>query len=465
MLKVAGAPTRATSHGKNTRMHAPHQPTVLVILYNIFSNDSRVLKECISLVAAGYRVELWANYDADLPEHEVMHGFAVHRKFGKPSAAPAQPSQAPAGVLGAARGGASLLYRLAPRLHDVMKAFYIRLEERVVKTTARVYSDFNRFKSRWRKKLRRHTRRSTPPAGVAAVPEFDFIHCNDLLPLPLAVAMKERDPRIKIIYDSHEYQTESASVLGNPAKKRRFEQLERDNIDDADAVIVVGESIAREYQRLYRLPRVHVVRNCPPLTSPPARHNYFRDKFKLADDDLIVLYQGGLVRHLRGLEETLNCFVRLYRDGYTRHHMVFMGYGNLEETIEAQAAQHPNIHFHPAVAPDDITQVSSSADYGTFLAPNNCLSYYYCLPNKLFEYIVCGLPVVSTPLFDMQALIQREGIGYITADFSEQAMYDTLRRIDARPSPAERARIQALHRDKYNWDIEERTLLDVYRHA
>lgn len=78
---------------------------------------------------------------------------------------------------------------------------------------------------------------------------------------------------------------------------------------------------------------------------------------------------------------------------------------------------------------------------------------------------MCGLPIISTPLFDMQALIQREGIGYITADFSEQAMYDTLRRIDARPSPAERARIQALHRDKYNWDIEERTLLDVYRQA
>ena len=126
---------------------------------------------------------------------------------------------------------------------------------------------------------------------------------------------------------------------------------------------------------------------------------------------------------------------------------------------------HSNIHFHPAIAPDRIPQVSSSADYGTIFAPNNCLSYFYSLPNKLFEYIVCGLPIVTTPLYDMRTLIQDEGIGYTTADFTEQSIYETVRSIDARPSAALRERIQALHRDKYNWNIEERTLLDIYRNT
>ncbi|MBK6657804.1 MAG: glycosyltransferase [Proteobacteria bacterium] len=109
--------------------------------------------------------------------------------------------------------------------------------------------------------------------------------------------------------------------------------------------------------------------------------------------------------------------------------------------------------------------MSSSADYGTIFAPNICLSYYYSLPNKLFEYIVCGLPIVTTPLYDMRMLIQSEGIGATTADFSEQAIFDTVKSITARPDPELRARIRALHRDKYNWGIEERTLLAVYRNA
>lgn len=228
-------------------------------------------------------------------------------------------------------------------------------------------------------------------------------------------------------------------------------------------MITVSDSIAVEYQRLYGLRKVHVVRNCPSL-SPPRRYNeYFRETFALGPQDMIFLYQGGLVKKIRGLEETLNCFIRLRQEGLHQHHVVFMGYGNMQDDIAQQAQLHNNIHFHPAIPPERIPEVSSSADYGTIFAPNNCLSYFYSLPNKLFEYIVCGLPIVTTPLYDMRKLIEDEKIGYATADFSEQAIYDTVKSITTRPDQALRDRIQALHRDKYNWSIEEQTLLDIYR--
>ena len=465
-------------------MNASQKKKVLVLLFNRFTNDSRVLKECTSLVTAGYKVELWASYAAELPDYEVINGFEVRRKFGRPpvtmlnkqanSSAPHSGRQhGPSGSLGrrlgwgtrrVLRSGALVLGRVAPKLHDAAKAAYIQVEEVVVKASQGKYPAFNKLRASLVKRpsLPRWRASATP---LPLVPDFDFIHCNDLLPLPVAVAMKKRDPRIKIIYDSHEYQTESAGLVNNPSKKRQFEQLERDNIIHADQVITVGDSIAREYQRLYGLRKVHVVRNCPSLAPQRPHNEYFRERFGLADHDLIFLYQGGLVKKVRGLEETLSCFVRLHEQGYGRHHVVFMGYGNMETDIETLARLHSNIHFHPAIAPERIPQVSSSADYGTIFAPNNCLSYFYSLPNKLFEYIVCGLPIVTTPLYDMRTLIQDEGIGYTTADFTEQSIYETVRSIDARPSAALRARIQALHRDKYNWNIEERTLLDIYRNA
>lgn len=448
---------------------------VLVLLFNRFTNDSRVLKECSSLAAAGYRVELWATFGADLPEHETINGFDVRRKFGKP-AVPKHthkggqrrtPGFAPRlgrGTRSALYHGSLVLRKVSPVLHDATKALYIRVERVVVKAAKRKYPELNKLKAGL--SLRPHLNRwSRSRADSAPVPDFDFIHCNDLAPLPLAVAMKKRNPRTKIIYDSHEYQTESAGLVNNPDKKRQFEQLERDNIPYADEVITVGDSIAAEYQRLYGLAKVHVVRNCPSLSPPRRCNEYFRETFALGPDDLIFLYQGGLVKKVRGLEETLNCFIRLRQQGHAQHHVVFMGYGNMQSDIEEQARQHDNIHFHPAVLPQRIPDVSSSADYGTIFAPNNCLSYFYSLPNKLFEYIVCGLPIVTTPLHDMRRLIEGEKIGYATADFSEQAIFDTVKRITTRPDQALRDRIQALHRDKYNWSIEEQTLLDIYRRA
>ena len=251
-------------------MNASLEKKVLVLLFNSFTNDSRVLKECTSLVAAGYKVELWASYAANLPEYEVINGFEVRRKFGKPAAVVVNKQahqHGPAGSLSrrlgwgtrsVLRSGALVLARMAPKLHDAAKAVYIQVEEVAVKASKGKYPAFNKLKASLAKRPSLPRWRASATAS-SVVPDFDFIHCNDLMPLPLAVAMKKRDPRIKIIYDSHEYQTESAGLVNNPSKKQRFEQLERDNIIHADQVITVGDSIAKEYQRLYGLRKVHVV--------------------------------------------------------------------------------------------------------------------------------------------------------------------------------------------------------------
>jgi len=534
---------------KITRKKSVGAKKVLVLLYNRFTNDSRVLKTCTSLANAGYQVELWASYGADLPEHEIVSGFKVWRKFGKPTVSlQSQPTSgnevrdaqrklawvsvvrsfgsdaiASAGriIRESLRMSAKHLKHRTPRFHDLLKNRYIVVARllmrankparrparhivptfrsaaiasagRIIRESLRMsakhlkhrtprfhdllknrYIVVERLLMRANSPAKRPARRIVSTLNTqtehllseGAFVEFDFIHCNDLLPLPLASAMKARAPGLKLIYDSHEYQIESAGLIGKPEKKLLFEKLESDNIGSADAVITVGDSIAGEYQRLYDLQKVHVVRNCPPLTPDRAENEYFREKYQLAPEDIIFLYQGGLMKNVRGLEETLRCFIRLSQAGFTRHFIVFMGFGNMAYQIQSAAQTHSNILFHPSISSERIPEVSSSADYGTIFAPNNCLSYFYSLPNKLFEYIVCGLPIVTTPLYDMQNLIQEEGIGHTTADFTEDAIYKTLSQIDTRPTPELRARIRALHRDKYNWGIEEKTLLEVYRNA
>jgi glycosyltransferase involved in cell wall biosynthesis len=427
---------------------------VLVLVYNRFTNDSRVLKECTSLVEAGFRVELWAIADPQLPKYEVINGFVVRRK-----------------LMGPRKKKISLYkrvkpYRVAilkyprrallpfPILFKIGKSVMNVVEFIVWNLVLYVIGPPVEIVNRGLKKLQERR-------GL----NVDFVHCNDLLPLPFAVNLKKRNPKMKIIYDSHEYQTEAASLVLRPEKKQELELMERDNIKHADEVITVSPSIAEEYKRLYELKRIHIVKNCPPLTMNDYSSDYFRKTYSLQPEDIIFLYQGALMRRVRGLEEMINCFFRLEAGGYKNHHIVFMGWGNLEAEIKDLADKHGNIHFHPSVRPEEIPEISSSADYGVHFPPNNCKSYDFSLPNKLFEYIACGLPVIVTPLFEMKRLVQEEKIGYVAKDFTEDALLETLKGIKNRPSEEMRSHIRSLHRIKYNWQIEEKVLLQIYKNV
>ncbi|MBF4328677.1 glycosyltransferase, partial [Vibrio anguillarum] len=99
-----------------------------------------------------------------------------------------------------------------------------------------------------------------------------------------------------------------------------------------------------------------------------------------------------------------------------RNVLVCMGYGPLEALIQEKAHQQSTIFFHPAVTPDVLLNYTSSADYGVSFIEDSCLSYRYCLPNKMFEYLMAGLPVLTSNLFEMKRLVEIEGVGIVAEE-------------------------------------------------
>ena len=88
----------------------------------------------------------------------------------------------------------------------------------------------------------------------------------------------------------------------------------------------------------------------------------------------------------------------------SRIQLVFMGYGKLQGSIAEAAASSENVHFQPAVPYQEMLQYTKDADVGLVSVRPICLSYLYCLPNKLFECIQAGVPVLVNDLPDCVAL-------------------------------------------------------------
>src|SRR5690606_25297168 len=132
----------------------------------------------------------------------------------------------------------------------------------------------------------------------------------------------------------------------------------------------------------------------------------------IRSDQTIFLYQGGLSSG-RGIEILIEAFSNQEGD---KNGLVCMGYGPLEHSIKEKADTTATIFYHPAVMPDVLLAHTSSADDGISFVEDLCLSSRYCLPNKVFEYLLAGLPVLTSDLFEMQRLVESEKVGIVAVE-------------------------------------------------
>jgi glycosyltransferase involved in cell wall biosynthesis len=295
----------------------------------------------------------------------------------------------------------------------------------------------------WRSRILRACRGL--PIGV--------VHCHDLLPLPVAVRIK-RDTGAKLIYDAHELETERAGLRG--LRRRLAQRTERRMMRHVDAIVTVSPSIVDWYRNRHPGVEVVLVRNVPERVPVNETAEPLRDRLGVPDDAALFISIGGFSRG-RGIERALCAFA----DDSVRHHVVFMGFGPLAGEIDAAAAGCARIHRIPPVSPDEVVWFAAGADVGLSLTEDSCLNHRFCLPNKVFESLVAGVPVLCSDLPDQANLIRGYGAGW-TVGASIEALVRRLTEIsidDAR-------RIRSDLRDRVaelGWDREAERLVDLYR--
>jgi glycosyltransferase involved in cell wall biosynthesis len=137
-----------------------------------------------------------------------------------------------------------------------------------------------------------------------------------------------------------------------------------------------------------------------------------------------------------------------------------MGSGLLENLITEYSVDNPNIFLHAPVSHDLVISVAKSADFGICLIEDISLSDRFCLPNKLFEYIFSGLPVIASNLPDMKNLIQEYEVG-ICVDNSTEALLEVVS--NTRKDDFDDL---AFHHDnlkELSWESQARKLESIYR--
>ena len=224
----------------------------------------------------------------------------------------------------------------------------------------------------------------------------------------------------------------------------------------ARSVINVSNSIANEYSRLYDIPKPYLVLNCPPYHEQ-TKHNLFRERLGIRADQTIFLYQGGLSKG-RGIELLLEAFSDL---GVDENVLVCMGYGPLECVIQKKANQQKTIYFHPAVSRDVLLNFTNSADYGILFYEDTCLNHRYCSPNKIFEYMMAGLPVLTSNLPEMKRLVETEGVGVVAKDNTVDGFRNAVKASLKQNYCSIQKNVFAA-RKKYCWEEQEKVLKEIY---
>jgi glycosyltransferase involved in cell wall biosynthesis len=286
----------------------------------------------------------------------------------------------------------------------------------------------------------------------------NYVSCHNAALLGLCVAAA-RFADAHTVYLPHELETERSHLHG--VRKFLESWVERKFISKARDVVVVCDPIKAWYEQRYGLRNVHVVRNTPERIATKLRelpNGGLRERFKVPESATIFIYQG-LFGEARGVPHLLKVFAG--QDPATKH-LVLMGYGSTtdEDEVRAFSANHPNIHFLPAVPRELIVSYSSGADVGVFLAEKPGLSYRYSLPNKFFEYIHAGLPVlVSDNLDYLRTLVSSNGLGWVTGWHDAAALIAAIDRLmvnEKRPS------VFAHGRDAV-WESDAEAFRVVYR--
>jgi glycosyltransferase involved in cell wall biosynthesis len=265
---------------------------------------------------------------------------------------------------------------------------------------------------------------------------------------------------IKMIYDSHEYFTETPELVNRPRVQRVWKRIEGFVVPRLKEMITVCDSIAELFEQQYGV-KCHVVRNIPPRAALLPKGD--KMSLNLPEDKHLLVLQGSGINIQRGAEELVEAM--LYLDDCF---LMVIGGGDVLSALKSMVSEwhlEDRVRFLPRMPYQQMMAYTQLAELGFVLDKDTNLNYRFCLPNKLFDFIQAGVPVVASHLVEIEKIITKYNIGLFIPDHDpksiaatiKEGLGDSLRRAVWRQGLAQAA-------EDLCWENEQQTLIEIYKH-
>ena len=266
--------------------------------------------------------------------------------------------------------------------------------------------------------------------------------------------------RQKLVFDSHEYFTETPELVNRPRVQRVWKRIEGFVVPKLDEMITVCDSIADLFREKYGV-KCHVIRNFPPRKALPPKG----DRFALglpADKHLLIL-QGSGINIQRGAEELVQAMA-LLDDCF----LMIIGGGDVLSILKQMVEElkiTERVRFFPRMPYQQMMTYTQLAELGFCLDKDTNLNYRFSLPNKLFDFIQAGVPIVASHLTEIEKIINNYDLGLFIENHEPETIANTIREaLSDEERRGQWKRNLALAALDLCWENEEQKLLEIYSH-
>ncbi|GAA1557804.1 hypothetical protein GCM10009789_09020 [Kribbella sancticallisti] len=496
---------------------------VVMMVANSIDNDSRVLKEAVAIARTGVRVTLLGVAPTGGLSVDCLDASAVlarlpaafplrderRRRLGRRRArrlpllgyritADRLARQAWIGARQAdlkaesgwavanRRSGAlgSLRYR-AGVADRRLRQELLRVAAKGVRVRVALTSRQNKwFTSAWGRWDRTLSRIERPARWRRVVPEAydyerifgqaldelapDVLHAHDMHLVGVAVRAAGRAAlrgrKIEVIYDAHEYVVGLSRYGGRtPRFISAWANHEAEYIGAADRVITVSPAIARTLRDRYRLDREPtVVINTPRRAEIAAGVVDVRTRLELPSDVPLLVYSGGITK-ARGVETAIQALPSLPGVHLAVVCVPSTETGPVRELRKLAESLRvgDRMHYLDPVEPDEVVSFLRTADIG-LIPILRYPSHDMALPNKVFEYVFAGLPVVTSDMTSLTEFVRRTGIGEAFEAENPADLAAKVTRVLADPTPYREQASRPDFQEEVSWEGQAAKLRELY---
>jgi glycosyltransferase involved in cell wall biosynthesis len=283
----------------------------------------------------------------------------------------------------------------------------------------------------------------------------DILLANDLDTL-LAVYLASKIKNTPMAYDNHEYFTGVPELSGRPFVRGIWKTIERKIFPRLKYIYTESESKRKLFENEYKV-SVSVIRNLPlKFYGKPD----IVKKPEWVEDRKVILYQGAVNKD-RGIEEMVEAMQFL--DGYI---FLIIGNGDLFEHIQNKVLQlglSSKVRMPGLIPFDDLPGFTRMADVGISIEKDTNISYKNCLPNKIFDYINAGVPVLVSKLPEMKLIVEKYNVGAFIDSHESVSIADTIKIFFSDPDRLALWKSNLSHvTEELNWENEEKVLLCLF---